>query len=214
MSESTEIETLPGPAKGLLRLLEEAGERECADLRRDGERKVTELRRQAFARARQRVHQAVGDERKRMAQSLARVEAEIETARRQRILAHAAGLVKEGRELLREALLERWQQPAARKLWVSALIQAAGRVVIARDWRMECPADWPEEERAGAIELAAAACGASLEVQARDSIEAGLRLVSGGVSLDMRVDGLLADTAGIDSDLLGLYRDHRAGERS
>ncbi|HMA98044.1 MAG TPA: hypothetical protein VKO38_01170 [Wenzhouxiangella sp.] len=212
MKDSADIEGVARSAKGLLSLLDEAGERECAALISEAEQKAAELRSRAFGRARERVRIAVGQVRKQMAQSLARVEAEIETARRQRILAHDAELVAEGRELLRSALLKRWQQPAARKAWAAKLVDAADRVVIAREWQIECPPDWPDEERAEIVERAAKVCGAKVDVCSCHSIDAGLRVISGGLVVDMRVDGLLADSAYVEGALLALCRSSRTGE--
>ena len=111
MKEILRTEVSSGSPKALLNLLQTSGEQECAELVRQAEQKSADVRRRAFRQARERVRLAVSQARKQMAQSLARVEAEIETAQRQRILAHDAKLVAEGRDLLRLALQRRWQQP-------------------------------------------------------------------------------------------------------
>ncbi|MFP4209365.1 MAG: hypothetical protein ACLFSC_12000 [Wenzhouxiangella sp.] len=213
MNPVVDIETAPAAASGLLRLLQESGEQQCREILRAGNDKVAEVRRKAFARARERVRAAVADERKRMEQAIGRVEAELETTLRRRQLVHDARLVAEGRSLLEQALVECWRQPAARKAWGAALLDAAAAVAIARDWRIECPPDWPQEERDEIIRRASEVCGAQVEIQARDSITAGLKLVSGGLAVDMRIDGLLADRDRIDSSLLALYGRLREGAR-
>jgi hypothetical protein len=200
-----------GSSKALLNLLQESGEQECAELVQKAEQKSADIRRRAFGRARERVRLAVGQARKQMAQSLARVEAEIETAQRQRILAHDSKLVAEGRDLLKLALQRRWQQTEFRKAWAAALLDAAAQVVISRDWQIDSPSDWPKEERAKIIELAARTHGAAVEVCSCDSIDAGLRLTSGGLIVDMRVDGLMANRGDIDSALLAFYQQPLTG---
>lgn len=212
MTENLNIDGLPESARGLLNLLDEAGERQCAQLTSEANQKAAEIRRRAFGRSRERVGLAVGQVRKQMAQSLARVQAEIETAQRKRILAHDAELVAEGRDLLKSALLKRWQQTAGRRAWAASLMDAAARVVIAREWQIECPSDWPHEERAETVDRAEKLCGATVEVTASKSIDAGLLLVSGGLVVDMRVDGLLANRGYIDSALLALYQNSAKGD--
>ena len=141
-----------------------------------------------------------------MAQSLARVEAEIETAQRRHILQHDAELVAEGRQALQQALLLRWQKPDARSEWARALIDTAARVVIARQWRIEGPPDWPEQEQARIAQHASEMHGADVETRSVDEVRAGLRLRCGGMTVDMSIDGLLADGERTDSDLLALYQ--------
>lgn len=197
---------------GLLSLLEESGEQQCRALRSEAATKLSELRRKAFARARQRVGAAVADERKRMNQAIARVEAEVETTLRQRLLAHDAALVEQGRELLAEALLQLWQDPGARRVWAATLLEAAARVAMARDWRIECPPDWPSEEQAETTRRAADAHGARVEVEPSEALKAGLKLVSGGLVVDMSLAGLLVDRDSIDGAVLELVRRAQAGE--
>ncbi|NDY97079.1 hypothetical protein [Wenzhouxiangella limi] len=199
---------------GLLNLLETSGEQQCRDLRSEGATKVAELRRKAFARARQRVSAAIAEERKRMDQAIGRVEAEVETTLRQRLLAHDAALVEQGRRVLIENLQRRWQDPDARSAWAATLVDEAANVVIARDWRVECPNGWPGEEQAELARRAAEAHGARVEIVPSDSLEAGLKLVSGGLVVDMSLAGLLVDEDFIDGALLDLVGRASAGEAS
>jgi hypothetical protein len=214
MSQDVHKEGMSAAAKSLLRMLEEAGDRQRDELAREAEDKISGIRRKAFSEARQRMERAVVQERKRIAQGLARVEAEIETAQRQHGLKHDAKLVVEGRELLKQALTARWQEPGARQAWAGALLAQSHTVVIAREWRIDCPPDWPESERQEAVDIASRDYGARLEVQTSEAMSAGLKLTSGGLLVDMSVDGLLADTERTDSALLALYEDLRRGERS
>lgn len=199
---------------GLLDLLDTSGEQQCRDLRSEGATKVAELRRKAFARARQRVSAAIAEERKRMDQAIGRVEAEVETTLRQRLLAHDAALVEQGRRVLVEDLTRRWQDPGARSAWAATLVDEAANVVIARDWRVECPNGWPGEEQDELVRRAAEAHGARVEVVPSESLEAGLKLVSGGLVVDMSLAGLLVDEDFIDGALLDLVGRASAGEAS
>lgn len=214
MNQDVQTEGLSSAAKGLLRLLEEAGDRQCQELAGEAEQKIAGIRRKAFSEARQRVERAVEQERKRIAQALARVEAEIETAHRQHVLKHDAKLVTEGRDLLKHSLAERWQHPDARRGWAKALLDLANTVVIARDWQIDCPPDWPDSERQEVVEAASRDCAAKVDVQTCAAMTAGLRLICGGLVVDMSVEGLLADADGIDSALLALCEGLGQGEQA
>ncbi len=193
-------------------LLQESGEQQCAAVRAEGAKTLAEARRKAFARARSRVRTAIRDERARMAEALGRVEAEVETAVRRRRLAHDARVLVEGRERLVDALTERWRQPEARRTWAETLLAQAADVVNARRWRMDCPSDWPEAERAEIIELGAERYQARIDVGSDAGLEVGLRLSSGGVCVDMSLAGLLADRDRVDGTLLDLFAGDEAGE--
>lgn len=201
----------PSPS-GLLGLLEESGEQQCRTLRSESQVRLADLRRKAFARARQRVSAAIAEERKRMNQAIGRVEAEVETTLRRRLLAHDQALVNEGRRLLAEALRRRWQDPEAREAWADALLDQAAGVVLARDWRIKCPLDWPSAEQTRTVRRAAELHGARIEVDLSESLEAGLKLDSGGLVVDMSLEGVLMDRNSIDGALLDLVRQAQAGE--
>ncbi|MEE4637129.1 MAG: hypothetical protein V2J42_00100 [Wenzhouxiangella sp.] len=196
---------------GLLSLLEDSGEAQCKALRAEAATRVADLRHKAFSRARRRVSAAIAEERKRMDQAIGQVEAEVETTLRQRLLAHDAALIEHGRQLLAESLLGLWKDSGARRAWVSTLLDEAASVVIARDWRIECPSDWPAEERAAAAHRAADVHAAKVETLCSESLEAGLRLVSGGLVVDMSLAGLLQDRDRIDGALLNLVRRAKTG---
>lgn len=197
---------------GLLSLLEESGEQQCRTLCAEGATRTAELRGKAFALARQRVGAAVAEERKRMSQAIGRVEAEVETALRQRLLAHDAALIEQGRQWLEEALRRLWQDSAARKSWAATLLDEAASVAIARDWRIECPLGWPSEEQAETVRRAGDVHGARVEIDPSDALKSGLKLVSGGLVVDMSLSGLLVERGSIDGALLNLVRQAQAGE--
>lgn len=189
---------------GLLRLLAESAEQQCNALRAQAEDKISGIRRQAFAQARERVGAAVADERERIAQVLGRVTAELETESRRRSLRRDAHLVEAGRRRLADVLARRWANAEARAQWLAALLAQSASVLITREWLLECPEDWPEDERLGAVSQAAAH-QARLEVQAMAELDVGLRLRAGGMLVDMSISGLLADSDRIDGELLAIF---------
>ena len=197
---------------GLLRLLEESGAGQCEQLRVQAAEKIEAIRRQAYRQARQRIRRAVADERERMRTEIGRVEAEVETELRRRGLRRAAQLVEAGRAGLDQVLQERWQDAAARANWSASLLDLCERVLLGRDWLLQCPADWPEAERQVAIDRARIRAGAALEIKDDPELTAGLRLHCGGVTVDMSVAGLLSDRAAIEGALLHIHSRVGQGE--
>jgi len=210
MSQAPNIENTA--VAGLLRLLEESGDAQCAQLRAKAAEQIAAIRRQAYQRARQRIRKAVAEERARIRQEVGRVDAEVETELRRRSLRHDARLVDAGREALDQALRERWQDAGARQAWADAVLALCDRVLIGREWRLSCPSDWPEAERRRAMEQARERAGATLTIEEDASLEQGFRVRCGGVSVDMSVAGLLSDRAAIEGALLHINSRVRQGE--
>lgn len=191
---------------GLLRLLEESGETQCAELRARAAEKIGAIKRQAYAQARQRVRNAVAEERARIKQEVGRVEAEVASDLRRRGLRHDARLVESGRELLAQVLRRRWEDPEARQAWLGQTLEVCQRVVMGRDWVMRCPPHWPEDERRQAVALAEKQAGVALEIKDDADLAEGFQVQCRGVVVDLTVPGLLADQAAIEGALLQINR--------
>lgn len=191
---------------GLLRLLDESGDRQCALLEQESSARIASLRRQAFAQARARVSSAIAEERLRIADAVHRVEAELHSELRRCMLGHDARLVALGHASLLAELQRRWGQAAARADWLARLLEQCARVSICRQWCLECPPDWPAEEQLAAVQLAAGEHAAELTIAPLAELQAGLRVRVGGLLVDMSIPGLLAEAATIESELLGIYQ--------
>jgi hypothetical protein len=189
----------------LLAQIEAQRAQRCAALLAPAQAQAQALLGAALREARQRVRTALRAERERVDAALASAEAQLATAQRLHRQRAASALLVRGWTALRAELVARWQDPAARADWIalhtSALPFAAGGA-----WIVEAPADWSAAE-ADALCVTLRAQGASaVQVQRRTDIAAGLRLSAGHNRVDATVDGLLADRAAIDGQLLALLQ--------
>jgi len=161
---------------------------------------------EAHERARREVRDAILATRLRAEERVITLRARLATARRLSEQRRAAGILAAEWATLPEALLARWQRPETRQRWAQHATRAALSRLPRTGWRIEHPADWPDEERA---ELAAALAG---ELEAAPSfasdaaIKAGLRVHAGQNVVDVTFDGLLADREAIGARLLSLTR--------
>ncbi len=194
----------------LMELLEQSRSAQCQQAREGAELQAAQLLRRARRAARERVSKAAHEERARLEREVRMVEAEIETEQRRRARRHDSTLIETGHKLLAEALAARWAEADTRREWTACALDEAADVLLGRDWTLEHPADWPEDERKQAIELARERCGATLAVKSAERLDAGLRIRSGGALVDMSVPGLLANERTIEGELLAEF--HRAAE--
>jgi hypothetical protein len=194
----------------LMELLEQSRSAQCQQAREGAELQATELRRRARKAVRERVSKAAHEERARLEREVRMVEAEIETEQRRRARRRDSMLIDSGHKLLAEALAARWKDRAGRAAWAEAAVHEAGDVLLGRDWVLEHPAGWAEDERDRALALARERCGARVDAKPVDGIEAGLRIRSGGALVDMSIAGLLANERSIEGELLAEF--HRAAE--
>lgn len=194
----------------LLELLEQSRSAQCQQAREGAELQAAELLRRARRAARERVSKAAHEERARLEREVRMVEAEIETEQRRRARRRDSLLIEAGRKLLAEALAARWARAEARREWTACALEEAAGVLLGREWTLEHPQDWPDEERDRAIELAQERCGAKVTTRPADGLKAGLKILSGGALVDMSIPGLLANERTIEGELLAEF--HRAAE--
>lgn len=189
-------------ADALKALLEQSRERQCRELKERAEIEAREIRRRARRQGRERVSRAAHEERARLEREVRLVEAEIETEQRRRERLRDLALIEAGRTALREALAARWQDREQRLQWAAATMQEAREVLFGREWTLEHPADWAEEERDAAILYAREQCGAEVTPAAAEDLAAGLRIRCRGALVDMSVAGLMAHGRAVDGALL------------
>lgn len=198
----------------LMELLEQSRSAHCQQARDGAELQAAELLRRARRAARERVSKAAHEERARLEREVRRVEAEIETEQRRRARRRDSLLIEVGRKLLADALAARWAQADARREWTACVLEEAAGVLLGRDWTLEHPADWPDEERDRAIELARTHHGATVATKPVNELDAGLKIRSGGALVDMSIAGLLANERTIEGELLAEFHRAAAGEQS
>jgi hypothetical protein len=185
----------------------------CEAIRASAEAEVKVLLRTAWREARERLHNDNVETRRGINDALASHEAQQQTRRRQQRQASDEVLLLAARDALRAALLQRWQQPAARLQWCETLVDAAAITLDAREWTVEHPADWPVSEHQALQGRIKSLCGKTPRLQARTDIRAGLRICAAGTCMDATINGLLHDRERTDAELLALCAEH-SGENA
>lgn len=190
--------------QALLAVVEEFRRRRCAELLEPADAQAREIVRNALAQARQRVRTAIAEERSRTAAELGAAEARLATERRLAAQRHAMRLLAQAWDRLRAALLARWRAADSRARWVEAHLARAVQTLPAGAWTIRCAPDWPPLERDAALHRLAAQGVRDVRIEADAAIAAGFRVQAGHNVLDATLDGLLADRAAIEGQLLEL----------
>jgi hypothetical protein len=201
-------------ADALMQLLEQSRDAQCREVRERAGLQAAEFRRAARRQARERVSRAAHEERERLDREVRMVEAEIETEQRKRARRRDMELIAHGRDMLREALAARWRDRVDRDAWAEVAVMEAGEVLLGREWTLEHPADWAEEERDATLALARERCGAQVTVKAVEALGAGLRIRSEGALVDLSIPGLVANVRTIEGELLAEFNRAAEGETS
>ncbi len=189
----------------LLQVVARHRDARCDELLGQARREAGQVIRQAHAEARSRLHQSVQDIREERRQRFAAAEAQRQTHRRRRRQAADLLLLAAAWQPLRQALLARWTQEAVRRRWVEFLVRQASAILVATDWRIEHPRDWPEQERAALQEELAGRLGRRPDFIPREAIPAGLRICADGACVDATIEGLLRAQTRIESLLLARF---------
>lgn len=190
--------------QALLAVVEEFRRRRCAELLEPADAQARQIVRNALAEARRRVLTAIAEERQRIAAELAAAEARLATQRRLAAQRRAMQLLGQAWEGLRAALAARWRAPETRARWVEAHLARAGRALPASAWTIRCAPDWPASEREAALRWLAERGTRDVRIEPDSAIAAGFRVQAGHNVLDATLDGLLADRAAIEGQLLEL----------
>jgi hypothetical protein len=188
----------------LLELVEQYRARRFAELLEPAEAEARQAVRAALAEARRRVHTAIVEERKRYVTEVGAVEAALATDRRLFQQRHAVQLLGKAWHDLRARLVARWDAAPTRALWVAAYLQRALRSVpcAGGGWRIQTHPAWNEGERAHWLEQLRIDGVTQVAFESDSAISAGFRVVSGNNILDATIEGLLADRAQLEGQLL------------
>jgi hypothetical protein len=201
--------SLAARTAALLAQIEAQRVQRCAALLAPAQAQAQALGAAALREARQRVRTALRAERERVDAVVAAAEARLATEQRLHRQRAASALLTRAWTALRAELQSRWEDPAARAAWIAlhtrALPFAAGGT-----WVIEAPADWPADEADALIATLRTQGASEVRVERRADIAAGLRLSAGHNRVDATVDGLLADRAAIDGQLLALLQSEAA----
>jgi hypothetical protein len=197
--------TLTARTVALLAQIEVQRAQRCAALLEPAQAQARALRAAALRDARQRVRTALRAERERVDGALAAAAARVATEKRLQGQRDASALLARAWTALRDALIARWQDPAARAAWI-AVHTAQLPFAAGGTWVVQGPADWPAAEAEALCAGLRTRGAAAVRVERSAAIAAGLRLSAGHNRIDATVDGLLADRAAIDGSLLSLLQ--------
>ena len=185
----------------MLKLVADASRRDCEAVAASAERDARELIGAAHRAARRRMHDSVLEIRQIMRRELNQAQAALETARRQHQQRCDFRLLEASWSLLGDALVRRWQDAPARQAWIASLVHQARHALPVGNWQVHHPVDWPTNERERlAADLSAVGVTPQWIVDPR--ARAGLRLCAQGACLDGTAEGILADRAAIQAQLL------------
>lgn len=183
----------------LLAVVERYRDEKCVALLEQADQQARQLVRQAYREARSRGQRGIADVRLHYRDKIAAAQARRQTRIRQRRQRDNSLLLAGLWEPLRAAILSRWQQPEARRQWIEELVRKAEASLRERDWVIEHPVEWPQQEQDA---LRSRLGELSLSFTPRTDMAAGLRICAGGACVDGSVEGLLRDRTRIESLLL------------
>lgn len=174
----------------------------CAKLRDLARAQAKSLLQKAHEQARAHMHQHIVNMRETYRQRIAAARARNDTLLRLRQQHASQAMLDNARQPLREALRRRWQNESARNLWIGALLNVAARTLLAHDWRIEHPPDWPQAERDELRRRLLPLGVTAPDFVAWDDIEAGLRIVADCTVIDATLIGLLQHKTAIEARLM------------
>jgi hypothetical protein len=191
--------------KNLIALIEAYRDRECKEQLDAADIKRQEMIQAAYADARVHLHQAVERERARAVSRIRSAEAELHTKRRAIEQHIARSFLKEGWQLLRNSLMQRWQDRQGRLNWIKRCAsEALERLPLGR-WTAHYPATCQPDEVSPFNDLIAQASKDTvIEMLADDKIKAGMIIVASDTYLDMSLEGLLRDEKSLEARMLAL----------
>jgi hypothetical protein len=190
--------------QGLRKLVEDYRDAECRALLDAARAEAHDLIERTYSSERARLHQRVVAERAGARSRIHAARAERDTRERAGGERANAALLDAAWPRLREALIARWQDPAARGAWVDAVVGEAERLLPKGPWTLRHGAAPAADWQALAVTLAAR-LGQEPRLVADQALAAGLRIECAGAVLDGSLEGLLRDRERIESRLLALW---------
>lgn len=198
MSSSAEAGPEPRAAERLLDLVATYRTQACARLLAQAGEQAQAILAQARAEARQRVHRAVEEERARLRSEWAAAQAHWQTQRRHQAQARQAALLAEAWQALGAALRRRWDEPATRRAWIAKLLAEARETLPPGEWEIRHPPGLPDDE----LQRLCAELPGPSQCLADAQLSAGLRIRAGHLVLDGSLEGLAAERARLQGELL------------
>lgn len=198
----TDTPTLPEmQAAALIADIERQVSKEVGVLIESAEQEAARLVAQAFKLACIRAAEAIAALRRENARRRAEVEAQIETQKRIAEQALAAKALDKALPMLAEALVERWQNEAARDTWAIATARYVREHLRSGTARVEHPPLW---DAAGQSRFLAELDGKfdAPGFTCDEALSAGLRIRTAGAVVDATPRGLMCDAMNVRGMLL------------
>jgi F0F1-type ATP synthase membrane subunit b/b' len=177
---------------------------EAAAAIRTAEREASAIIEAARRAARQRLKQSVRKLRRERTLRVNRARARLATAEREWRQRLVKELLDEGMAMLREALIKRWHDVAARKEWCMGLARDAEDRLAPGRWTVEHPKDWSPGEQEALVAALTASSGNPPAFTTNTAIACGLCISSDKARLDGTAVGLLAQVDWIEAEMLAL----------
>jgi len=177
----------------------------CREIVAAAERKAKQAIRDSRGHLRKRQHQAVREERQRREHELLTAKSRIETANRRRAFARHETVLQSAWPLLLEALAGRWSDAGHRRAWCDMILTEAASTLLASDWVVEHPQNWPEDDRDEFVEGMRKLGLAAPRFVAASDITCGLRVSADTACLDGTIDGLLGTRHDVEALLLAAW---------
>ncbi len=195
---------VPDQEKALMELVEAYQESECRLILEKAQEEAAGIVNRVYREKRQLLHERIAAERKRVIARIRMAQAELETTRRQHQQQSGLALLQRGWQQLKPRLELRWQDQAARKMWVGMVLQSALETLPRRNWIIKHPAGWDAQEQKEVIAELADQLESPPLFESGQRIHAGLIIESDNTRLDATPDGLLTDRNALEARLLAL----------
>ena len=195
----------------LLGVVIESREKRCAEVRDKAHQQEKDIIRQAYARSRARLHRHVNSLRDKYRVRVAAATARNQTILRKQQQKKDRAILDVAWPLLREAMLEQWNNPETRTKWLHAAIEKASSMLIAHHWHIEYPSGLDEKELIHFKQNLTSSKGKGPKLVAKDDIEAGIRISTHGTVVDATLEGLLQHRVLIEAELIARVKQGEDG---
>jgi hypothetical protein len=165
----------------------------------------------AHGGARRHVHEAAEAERRRARSNLRSAKAELETLKHRHEQQLSMVLLQQAWQRLPTRLAQRWTDAGARKAWIEAALKAALQHLPEGQWRIVHAPNFSAEDEQRLRQSTRFAQAPILQLD--ETLDSGLIIHCGGVSLDASGAGLLRDKTLVEARLLALLEAERHPER-
>jgi hypothetical protein len=189
---------------GLLKLVEQYRDQECARLLDAARAEAKALIAETYRKERAFLHSRIVGERSRAQARIQAARAERSTRERWSSERASLGLLTAAWPRLRACLASRWADPEGRRTWAERYLREALIVLPKGRWEVRHAAEWGEADRRELAAELTGRLGQAPRFETDGRIAAGLVIACEGAVLDATLDGLLQDRARLEARLLAL----------